>query len=570
MFRWEINLLLMFTAALSAVAASQDGTAPGATPAKPPEKNMQPAAGAAEHVWVLLPAAGAEGGVELLHHAVSMVGSGGSGDGGVFGGGESEPGSESALPGAGVPGARVAISLPESPTHLAAFGARLWLAFPPTAMAKGNERIRPVYTVRAVENPATGLYFNDPSRRLELLAALPGDGRLVDLAATSRGPIALIAPASWRAAGVEAGEESIAAEDGLKQPRLLELRAAGWMDLAYPAELDALEPIALGVGAGDAPVIFATDRRPRQREVYLFRRGPDETWSRMTLNLPAALIGTARVQDQLYLLLFDAESARLTVCLVREGDAWPVAEVTVRERTWAAAALGSGIALVERAVGAEAKPTLRVIDPIQGTATAATAFQPQAVEGATRLYLPFALGLIMTVILLIFVLRPVPAEPEAQVAPHVLPLDLPLRAAALAIDALPGVVVAMIVIPIPPEELWHLIWWAVTLVHTEAVATCAAVTVVHGAIGEMIWGKSLGKKIVGGRVVTLDGARPGAGAVVMRNCLKFITMVIPALGVFVLVNNTRQGMGELWTKTIVAGQAPPTVKPKSEDGSAEE
>lgn len=553
MFRWLVMMLFVVMAA--AVAAAQDDTTPGTA------REMQPAAGSDEHLWVILPSAGtgAEGGVDLLHHAVSMLGSGGSGDSG---------GSDDS--GLSLPGARVAISLTdESPTHLAAHGARLWLAFPLVRMPMGNERIRPVYTVRAVENPATGLYFNDPSRRLELLDALPGEGRLVDLAATARGPLALLAPASWRAAGVEAGEESVASEDGLDHPRLLELRTAGWVDIPYPTELEDLEPIALSVGPGDEPMIFATDRRPRQREVYLFRRVKDESWSRTTLNLPAELIGTARVQDQLYLLLFNGETARLTVSLVREGDAWPVAEVTVRERYWAAAALGSGIALVERAVGAEAKPTLRVIDPIQGTATEPVAFQPQAVEGATRLYMPFALGLIMTVILLIFVLRPVPAEPEAQISPLVVPLDLPRRAAALVIDALPGVAVAMLVIPIPPEEVWHLLWWAVTLVHTEAVAMCAAVTVVHGAIGEMIWGKSLGKKIVGARVVTLDGGRPAPLAVLIRNSMKFITLVIPALGVFVLVNNTRQGMGELWTKTIVAGQSPPTPK-RSGDASGDD
>lgn len=506
------------------VAATARGAA-FASAVEPPVDPM-PAAGSATHAWFLLP--GKDGEVDLMHHAADMKG----------------------------PGLRTAMSLRQPPAHLAAFGDRLWLVYEPSGPS--TNRVRHVYTVRAIVNRATGLYFNEPARRLELLENLPGAGRLAGLAASARGPIALLAPASWRAAGVEAGENSIAAEPGLATPQLLELRPSGWLEIDCPADLTTLEPVGLAVDARDQPVIFATDRRPRQRDVYIFRRASEQSWTRQTIPIEAEFIGAARVQDQLYLLLFDAGARRLRVKLLRDDGAWPVGEVTVTGHHWAAIAIDSALALIERGATVESKPTLRTIDPLEGAASAPVEFTPQAVEGATRLYMPFILGLIMTVILLIFVLRPVPAESEVQIAPHVMPLDLGRRMVALLIDAIPGVIVAALVTGIAYDELTYLVWWAMTLVRTEAVATCAAVTVAHGMIGEMIWGRSLGKLIVGGQVVTIQGGRPGVSAVIVRNMLKFITMTIPALAVFVLVSHTRQGMGELLTKTVVASSRPAT------------
>ncbi len=502
------------------VSAQEESQSQSASDARTPPHERVPAAGTDEHLWMLFPSAT---GYELLHHATLMKG----------------------------PGARTAISLPDAPAHFAAAGNRLWLVYEPTAIRAGEARIRPVYTVRAVANPATGLFFNDPPRRLELADALPGAGRLVGVVGTSRGLMALLAPASWRAAGVEASENSIAAEDGLDEPRLLELGHTGWMDVESPEELKGLEPLALAADDRDQPIILATDPHPRQRAVYVFRRLSSGEWVRHSLALSRDFLGTALVQNQLYLLMHDGASRLMSVALLRDEKVYPVAEVEVRGRFWGVAPLGTSIALIERNVSADDRPTLRLIDPIQGTVGDSVEFQPQQVEGTTRLYMPFVLGLIMTVILLIFVLRPMPTEPEAELAPGLVPLDLTRRMVALFLDALPGVFVAAMVLGTPLEEMWHLIWWSMTLVETESVALCAGTTVLHGAVSEMIWGRSFGKWIVGARVVTTDGEKPRSSAVVIRQILKFVTMVIPALGVFVLVNNTRQGMGELMSKTIV-------------------
>jgi len=97
------------------------------------------------------------------------------------------------------------IALPRRPEAMAAWGNAVWIVFAPP---EGGDREREVYTIRAEQDPFGGFYVAVPADRLEMLASLPGDGDLLGLTATPRGPVALTGPAG--------------------QPRLLEWRGGRW------------------------------------------------------------------------------------------------------------------------------------------------------------------------------------------------------------------------------------------------------------------------------------------------------------------------------------------------------
>jgi uncharacterized RDD family membrane protein YckC len=86
---------------------------------------------------------------------------------------------------------------------------------------------------------------------------------------------------------------------------------------------------------------------------------------------------------------------------------------------------------------------------------------------------------------------------------------------------------------------------------------------VQAAIGfllEALFGWTLGKRIVGLRVVRLDGSRLTLGAALLRNLLRLIDASFP-LGVFLgmsilMATPRRQRLGDLAARTVVVEDRP--------------
>lgn len=120
-------------------------------------------------------------------------------------------------------------ALREAPEGMAAWGARLWMAFPP---ASGGVARR-VLSVRAMATPM-GWAF-EPHAILEPHPGLPGRGELLGMAGTRRGPAALVA------------------EDGTL--RLLRLEGGAWAEVGLPdGVLDEEGGLRLLAGA-EGPVL---------------------------------------------------------------------------------------------------------------------------------------------------------------------------------------------------------------------------------------------------------------------------------------------------------------------------
>ena len=87
-----------------------------------------------------------------------------------------------------------------------------------------------------------------------------------------------------------------------------------------------------------------------------------------------------------------------------------------------------------------------------------------------------------------------------------------------------------------------------------AWASLGVLWMVYYIVPESLYGASLGKMLLGLRVVRVDGQSPGWGSIVTRNVLRFID-VLPGLyllgGIFVFNTAYSQRIGDRWAGTTV-------------------
>ena len=124
-----------------------------------------------------------------------------------------------------------------------------------------------------------------------------------------------------------------------------------------------------------------------------------------------------------------------------------------------------------------------------------------------------------------------------------------IRAAAFAVDVLPGIAVvatmALVWLAVPPQSLW---WWASILV----LAGAALVTMANRAVLPAILGWSLGRALLGITLVQQDGAAVGLGRLMLRE----LAHLLDTLSVFVgwlwpLWDSRRRTFADLLLRTEV-------------------
>ena len=87
---------------------------------------------------------------------------------------------------------------------------------------------------------------------------------------------------------------------------------------------------------------------------------------------------------------------------------------------------------------------------------------------------------------------------------------------------------------------------------------------------ELLWGQTIGKRVMKLRVVGLDGGKLGAGPSAIRNIVRFVDAfpafyVVGAIALFTIGNKTAR-LGDLAAKTkIVPDDTPPPPPPEQRD-----
>jgi uncharacterized RDD family membrane protein YckC len=125
--------------------------------------------------------------------------------------------------------------------------------------------------------------------------------------------------------------------------------------------------------------------------------------------------------------------------------------------------------------------------------------------------------------------------------------------AALVIDFIPGAVIASIVFSIGPVELVES-FRPFELSAGPAALVSLGITGFLAGLFEVIWGRSLGKMIVGGEVARLDGTRPSRLQLGLRAVLKMAVLLAPLVAMLVVLDPLSRGLPELISRTVVASR----------------
>jgi uncharacterized RDD family membrane protein YckC len=86
--------------------------------------------------------------------------------------------------------------------------------------------------------------------------------------------------------------------------------------------------------------------------------------------------------------------------------------------------------------------------------------------------------------------------------------------------------------------------------------TAMGLFVLHTGLAELFTARSLGKALLGLRVLEVKGAAPGWGQMLARNAMKLFELVAWLLLVLPLVSPHRQRLGDVVARTLVVRRAP--------------
>jgi uncharacterized RDD family membrane protein YckC len=436
------------------------------------------------------------------------------------------------------------ISLPQVPEAITAWSDRLWLFFTPEG--KQGNRLRELFSVRARLEPATGLYVLEPSDRLGLVASPQGEGDLVALTAAAGGPLVLIVPNRVQRTGSRSDDAVV--------PRLLQLRNDTWIEQPLP-EMGTSRSWWLLVGGEQGQFISILGDDPEQRRhAQVWTRGSDEQWTATSLDLdPQRVLAVSTVGGR-YPLIVDRQSEGiLRLTYLRGNRLVPLTQLPRPEQEWAILGTRHDIRLFEHNPDGI---TISFIDQVTGRSTEPRAMDAPMPRGRVW-YVSVLLAVTVAALLFAFLVRPGSSAVPASLPANQEVIGLPARMTGLLIDLFPGALLSVLVLDCRPIDLLVMPLASAAPDESLPYLVMIVITFLHTTVSEMIRSRTLGKLLVGSRVVTLQGGRPSATWILVRNLLKLLTLLIPPLAVIVLFNPNQQGLGDVVARTLVVREPEP-------------
>lgn len=420
--------------------------------------------------------------------------------------------------------AREVLAFRELPAGMAAEEGRLWMVMAPSDAARPR---REAYTVTVARHPATGVHQYQPMGRLDILPSLPGEGE-------------------FRGMAVQGARVLAMDSEGC----VVVLAATGWGAVA-----GAPRGIALVPWGNTVAVLLPTD--------------PVEAWV-LSNDMTPGSVGLAGVEGAVVRGIGGAATPHLLVgrptgdweiVQVAQGEVRVAATIPPEARNWAVVALGSTLLLLEAAPdGGILTRTLEADTAEFAPGERWTAPPSQAGQWILLVLAALFAGLLLAGGIL--VLSPWRAPREA--APYGFSPMPPLRrAAALAVDLVPGVAVAL-ALGYPWRALLQSPFSSSTGEGALPGLVVIGVAVALSGATELVTGTSLGKWLMGGRVARLApaGERPGVWQVLVRNIFKALVLVVPLALVFTVWAPGFRGIAEVCSRTGVVR----TTRPGPESG----
>lgn len=178
--------------------------------------------------------------------------------------------------------------------------------------------------------------------------------------------------------------------------------------------------------------------------------------------------------------------------------------------------------------------------------------------------------IIAITLMMIFWMREVKRTPAA-LPQGLKPAPLLARTAAGVIDLLPAVVVMALAFSIEPEhytESWALSGGENNADQLMRGILVIALFILHTWTSELITQTTMGKRIFGLKVVSLDGSKPTMVALTIRNMLRALDLIVPVLLLLPLLWPRRQRLGDMVAQTLVVEKVRDTNEQESDsDGT---
>lgn len=442
------------------------------------------------------------------------------------------------------------LPLTQVPRAMAAWGNQLWLIFETAGR-------RDVVSTQVYRNPDLGGWHHRPHDRFRAVGPLEALGELVDVTGSPGGPIVLLRPTARARSGVRAGAGSVASEPVLGRPTLLKLSGRQWVDVPLPEGFEPGPECRLVAGGQHGRTLILLNPSPERRAAAVYRldRGDGGSWTRSDVSVPAGRIrALTAVGPAVALVTQTAETNSFDVVYLRPWHVLPLLTgFDAPGGAWAVLGLSDGLAVVESST--EGELSIRRIDPVSGRVGESRPMTPQPLMAARLLHRPLLLALAVTAIMAVLMFRPLPAKATISLGPTQIVAGPVPRVVGVCVDVAVAAGATLIVLRCPPADLARMPLWSTDLMQSVPFLLMLGLTILHSTVTELITGRTLGKILVGARVVMVDGDRPAARAILVRNLFKALVLLIPVLAVVALINPHGQGLGDLMARTVVVRPA---------------
>jgi uncharacterized RDD family membrane protein YckC len=460
------------------------------------------------------------------------------------------------------PTERLVTRLAREPEALAAEGDMLVVVSP----SEGQQR-RMVLALRAQRNEVTGLWFTEPRGGPRILPPLPAEGQLRSF--TIAGGVAYALLRNAAAAGAERPGHQLLALD-------VSGGGAGgesWGEVALPP-LDLAESVRLSEGGGRLCAQGAIDG-----VAHVSWRAAGEDWSS-----PLALVGvdgqpvsarrvlgTIELERRSALVervpaVVEGGPATIRLSVVRDARATGWASFPEPSEPWLLAGFGGEALLLS--LDADRRGVDRRIAPSAATPSAPTALEPPGFTSRNWIHIPI-LGILSVALALAAVIfgadaylenRPGGGRSAPSAAP--IPADrrpgarLGARAAAASIDMIPGFVVASILYP---GSFLAMMQFPIFVSDASVGApafVAFAIGWAFGTVGDVFFGRSLGKRLMGLEIIGVRGDSVSAGRRLLRALAAAITVASPPVMLIAALNPRGDGPAEMVSGTAVVAATP--------------
>jgi uncharacterized RDD family membrane protein YckC len=266
----------------------------------------------------------------------------------------------------------------------------------------------------------------------------------------------------------------------------------------------------------------------------------------------------------------------IRVGLLRDRTVQPWAEFAEPPRPWSLGGFGSQALLVE--IGDASRAMVRALPFSAAAPSAAVGLNPPGFASGSWIHLPI-IGILSVALVLAAVLfgsdaylerRGVAIVAGAPASPRTFRgAPLSARSTAILIDMLPGLVAVWFVFRGSPLDLLRIPAFQPDLVASLPALFVFASGWLVATIGDLLFGRSMGKRIVGLRIVSARGGDAPLLRRAVRALGSAITMVSPLVMLVALLNPRGDGPAEMISGTAVVSEdelAAQQPAPPPEDG----